>query len=315
MKRYHPFSHYLRQRFGERVHKVSIDAGFTCPNIDGTKSTGGCTFCNNEGFNFGSRRAPRPIPEQIENCIQFLRARYKANKFMAYFQAHTNTFAPVPELKRIYDQILPHRDIIAMSVGTRPDSVSPKSLELLESYTEPLEEVWVEYGLQSSHNRTLERINRADTWERFLWAMEETSKRNLKICVHVILGLPGEDRADMMETAERIAPLPFHSLKVHLLHVIENTPMADEYRRGEIRIFEMDEYVQTVCDFLERVPPHVSIQRLTADAPPDILVAPQWCLERKAIYERIDGELERRGTRQGSRWSAPKSETAVRPAV
>jgi radical SAM protein (TIGR01212 family) len=297
-KRYFPFGDYLKQRFGCRVHKVAIDAGLSCPNIDGTKGVGGCTYCNNEGFSFNSRREIRPIREQIETGMAFMRRRFKAAKFMAYFQAHTNTYAPTTKLKELYDEILPFEEIVAFAVGTRPDSVSIGALNLLERYADRFE-VWVEYGLQSSHNHTLERINRCDTYEKFLWAVDETSHRNLKICVHVILGLPGETHEDMMITAKRLAPLPYHSIKIHLLHIMKNTPMAEDYERGRIQFFSMEEYARTVCDFVERLHPSVSIQRLTADAPPNVLVAPSWCLDRQAIIARIDAEFERRGTYQG----------------
>ncbi len=301
-KPYYTFGNYLKERFGCRVHKVAIDAGFTCPNIDGTKGTGGCIYCNNEGFSFNSRIPPRPIREQVEGGIAFNRSRFKAKKFLAYFQAHTNTYAPVPHLKQLYDQIVPYEEIVAFAVGTRPDSVSLKTLDLLESYSERFE-VWVEFGLQSSHNRTLQRVNRCDTYERFLWAMDEASKRNLKICVHIILGLPGETHEDMMITAERLAPLPFHSIKVHLLHVMKNTPLEQEYRQGLVKMFTLPDYANVVCDFLERLPEDVSTQRLTADAPPNVLVAPEWCLDRPAVYQAIENEFARRGTQQGSRVS------------
>ncbi len=298
-KRYYPFSQYLKNRFGCRVHKVAIDGGFTCPNIDGTKSVGGCTYCNNEGFSFNSRVQPRPIREQIESGMEFMRRRFKAKKFLAYWQAYTNTYAPEHHLKQQYDQILPYDAIVALAVGTRPDSISTRTLDLLESYSDK-REVWVEYGVQTVHNRTLQRINRCDTYERFLWAIEQSMKRNLKICVHVILGLPGESYEDMMETANRLAPLPFHSIKVHLLHIMKNTRMEREYLRGDFEMFSIDEYIQIVCDFIERIPPDVSVQRLTADAPSDILVAPKWCLQRNLIYQKIDKELERRDTYQGA---------------
>lgn len=299
-KPYFTFGNYLKERFGCRVHKVAIDAGFTCPNLDGVKGRGGCTYCNNEGFSYNSRIPPLPISEQIKRGIEFNRRRFKAQKFLAYFQAHTNTYAPVNHLKNIYDEILPFEDIVSFAVGTRPDCISHKTLDLLESYSERFE-VWAEYGLQSSHNRTLQRVNRCDTYERFLWAIDVTSKRNLKICVHVILGLPGESREDMMVTAERLAPLPFHSIKIHLLHIMKNTPMEREYHEGLVSMFSLPEYASVVCDFLERLPSDISVQRLTADAPPDVLIAPKWCLDRKAVYQAIEDEFARRGTRQGSR--------------
>lgn len=298
--RYFPFSAYLKQRFGERVHKVSIDAGFTCPNIDGLKATGGCTYCNNEGFSFNSRKTVRPIAEQIESGIAFMGKRFKATKFMAYFQAHTNTYAPVHELKAVYDQILPYDDIVALSVGTRPDCISNKTLDLMESYSDR-REVWVEYGLQTTHNETLRRVNRQDTYERFLWAIEQAEGRNLKICVHVILGLPGESRDDMMVTAERLAGIPFDSIKIHLLHVMKDTQLEEQYKRGEVELFTLDEYAQVCSDFLELVRPEVSVQRITADAPPSVLVAPEWCLDRHHVVRTVLDELERRDSRQGAR--------------
>lgn len=300
-KPYYTFGQYLKNRFGERVHKVAIDAGFTCPNLDGRKGTGGCTYCNNEGFSFNSRREVMPIPEQISKGIAFMEKRFKARKFMAYFQAFSNTYAPVPHLKEIYDQIIPFGDkFVAFAVGTRPDAISRHTLYLLESYSDRYE-VWMEYGLQSSHDRTLQRINRCDSYQRFLWAVDKTRLHNLKICVHVILGLPGETHADMMETADRLAELPIHSLKVHLLHIMRNTQMEYEYAQGLIPMFTLDEYVQTCVDFVERIPSHISIQRLTADAPPSLLIAPDWCMDRRTIYERIEQEFKHRGTLQGSR--------------
>lgn len=297
-QRYYPYSRYLKERFGERVHKVAIDAGFTCPNRDGVKGRGGCTYCNNEGFSHNSRHELLPIAEQIERGMAFMRRRYKANRFMAYYQASSNTYGPLDYLKEVYDAVLPYPDIVAMAVGTRPDCVNEEVLDLLASY-QPEREMWVEYGLQTTHNRTLQRINRSDTYERFLWAVEKAEERDLKICVHVILGLPGESHEDMMQTADRLASLPFDSLKIHLLHVMKHTLMYHQYQRGEIPLFTFDGYVKTVCDFLERIPPSVSVQRLTADAPPDVLVAPEWCLRRREIVEAIGEELERRDRWQG----------------
>lgn len=298
--RYFPFSQYVKQRFGERVHKVAVDAGFTCPNRDGVKGMGGCAYCNNEGFSFNSRVETRPIDDQLQAGIAFMKKRFRARKFMAYFQASSNTYAPLPRLKQVYDVVLPFEDIVAMSVGTRPDCISTAALNLLESYSDK-REVWIEYGLQSTHNRTLERIQRGDTYERFLSVIEQSAQRNLKICVHVILGLPGETHQDMMDTADRLASLPYHSIKIHLFHVMKNTPLEGQYAQGIIKVFELSDYVDTCCDFVERLRPDISIQRLTADAPPEVLVAPQWCLQRKQVVEAIQNELERRGSSQGTK--------------
>lgn len=298
-KRYYTFSRYLKEQFGERVHKIAIDAGFTCPNLDGLKSTGGCTYCNQEGFSYNSRREILPISTQIKNGIQFMKKRFKCRKFLAYFQAFSNTYAPVPELKKIYDHILDYpEEIVGFSVSTRPDTISNANLDLLTSYQDNYE-VWLELGLQSCHNETLDRINRHHTFEHFVHALLEAKQRNLKVCVHVILGLPGESFEDMLKTAQALSSLPFDSLKIHLLHVMKNTQMEQEYYEGKIDLLSMEEYINCCVNFLEYIPPHVSIQRLTADAPSNVLIAPLWCQQRHDIYQAIDKELELRNSYQG----------------
>ena len=252
-KRYYPFNQYLRDKFGAKVYKVTIDAGFTCPNRDGTKGRGGCIFCNNEGFSVNSRyqrRSTRSIEEQVRQGIDFKRRRYKADKFIAYFQAYSNTYGPVDHLRNLYDRALSFEDMVGLAIGTRPDCTPPQVLDLIESYARKWE-VWLEYGLQSSHDETLRRINRGHDFASFLDAMERTHGRGINICVHVILGLPGESYEDMMETARRLSGLDFQGIKIHLLHVMKDTPMERQFHDGKVSLLEQEEYARLVCDFLE----------------------------------------------------------------
>ena len=299
-KPYYPFGEYLKERFGCKVYKVTIDAGFTCPNRDGKVGVGGCSYCNNMGFSANSRRGPAPIREQMVQGMAFMRERYKAEKFIAYFQAYTNTYGPIDKLKKCYDTALEFEDVVALSIGTRPDCVPEPVLDLIESYSDS-HEVWVEYGLQSIHDDTLSRVNRGHDYADFIDALERTRRRGLKICVHVILGLPGESHDDMMATACAVAEMGIDSLKIHLMHVLKDTPIEKDFAEGRFRPLEFDEYVGLVCDFLEYIPLGVSIQRLTADGPRSILLAPRWATQKRKTIAAIEAELKRRGTHQGSR--------------
>ena len=297
-KPYYPFSDYLKERFGCKVYKVTIDAGFTCPNRDGKVGDGGCSYCNNMGFSANSRREPAPIREQIEQGMAFMRDRYKAEKFIAYFQAYTNTYGPLDTLKGYYDTALEFEDVVALSIGTRPDCVPEPVLDLVQSYRDT-HEVWVEYGLQSIHDSTLSRVNRGHDYASFLDALERTRDRGLKVCVHVILGLPGETHDDMMATARAVAGMGIDSMKVHLMHVLKDTPLELELKEGRFKPLEFDEYARLVCDFLEYIPPDVSIQRLTADGPREILLAPKWATQKRKTIAAIEAEFKRRNSHQG----------------
>lgn len=299
-KRYYQFSEYLKERFGCKVYKVTIDAGFTCPNRDGELGWGGCTYCNNLGFSANTRHAPLPIAEQVERGMAFMRRRYKAEKFIAYFQAYTNTYAPIDTLRACYDAALAFEDVVGLSVGTRPDCVPEPVLDMIEGYRAN-HEVWIEYGLQSIHDTTLRRVNRGHDYAVFLDALDRTLRRGLKVCVHVILGLPGESHADMMATARAVGQMDIDGLKIHLMHVLRDTPLEKDLREGRFKPLEFDEYVGLVCDFLEYIPPRISIQRLTADGPRSILLAPKWSTRKRKIIAAIDAELERRDSHQGSR--------------
>lgn len=304
--RYKSFSEHLRGHFGCRVYKVSVDAGFTCPTRDGTKARGGCLYCGEEGSRASYCDPDLPISEQVRRGIEFLRRRYKAEKFIAYFQPYTNTYAPVEVLRRVYDEALAVDDIVGLSIGTRPDCVSPQVLDLLAEYNDRTY-IWVEYGLQSAREKTLQYINRQHTVGEFVSVVEQTHTRGMRVCAHVILGLPHETRNDMLASADLISGLHVNGVKIHSLYINKNAPLARLYDTGQLQLLSLDEYVELVCDYLERLAPDILIHRLTGEAPPNLLLAPQWCAEKSAVIRRIRQELERRGSEQGSRYSPPSS--------
>jgi uncharacterized protein len=309
--RYYPFSRFLRGRFGGRVQRVTIDAGFTCPNVDGTVTTGGCVFCDNRSFS-PNRRLPRAtVRAQVQRGVELLGRRYGVNRFLAYFQAATNTHAPVERLRRLYDEALDHAQIVGLAVGTRPDSVPDPVLDLLQEYARD-RYVCLELGLQSIHDCSLDWMNRGHHYDAFLDAVRRCQGRGLDVCAHVILNLPGESHADMMATADALAGLPVQAVKIHNLHVVRNTPMEAMYHAGEVPLFTREEYVRTVCDFLERLSLRMVIHRLNGDAPPDYLVAPAWCLDKPALLRAIHEELERRDGWQGKHCRAAAPPAAVR---
>lgn len=296
MIRYSSFNRYLRWRFGCRVHKVTLHAGFTCPNRDGTVARGGCTFCNNAGFSPNLRVGAAEVRDQLARGIEA--HRHKARKFIAYFQAYTNTYGSVDYLRTLYDEVWKFPDVVGMSIGTRPDCVDDRIIDLIAGYTDR-GEVWIEYGLQSSFDRTLELVNRGHTYQQFLDAVEITRDRGLKICVHTILGLPGEDRNMMLETHRRLAGLPIDGVKLHLLHIMRNTVMARQYEEGQVALLSREEFVERIVDVLELLPPNVVIQRMHADAPVEVLVAPLWCLDKSGVLDAIRAEQLRRDSWQG----------------
>ena len=300
--RYHGFGFYLRKRFGCRVYKVTLHGGFTCPNRDGRVGFGGCTYCINESFSPNDTERRIPIAEQMLRGIEFYRRRYKAQKYIAYFQTFTNTYADVETLKRRYDEALSvSDDIVGISIGTRPDCVPEEALDLVESYSDRYE-VWLEYGLQSIHDKTLGRVNRGHGLAAYMDAVDRTRKRNIRVCVHVILGLPDENWADMMETAKFISKFDgLDSLKVHHLYVAENTSLAQHYADGLIQVLALEDYVPLLCDFLERIAPEISLQRLLGDTTSKLLIAPVWNVGKAAVLRMISDEFRRRGTCQGAR--------------
>lgn len=297
-KRYNVFSEELKRLFGCRVHRISLDAGFTCPNRDGTVGTGGCIYCGGEGSGSYGIARNLPVAAQLEDGKEVMVRKYKAKKFIAYFQAFSNTYAPVERLRALYDEALAVEDIVGLIVGTRPDCLPPATLDLLAEYARR-SWFWLELGLQSTHDRTLQAINRGHDYAAFTTAVKRCKERGIRVCTHVIIGLPGETREEILATAGILAGLKVDGVKLHLFHVMRGTRLAEMYERGEIRVMERDDYVGIVCDFLELLDPRISIQRLTGDGGRD-LVAPLWSLAKFEALNAIDLELERRGSRQGS---------------
>jgi radical SAM protein (TIGR01212 family) len=299
--RYYDLNSYLRNIFGCRVQKISLDAGLTCPNRDGSVATGGCIYCNSQGSGTGAFKKGISITEQIIKGKEFLRKRYKAKKFIAYFQSFSNTYGPYERLKDLYEEALAIDDIVGLSIGTRPDCIDESILALLEDYIKDYL-VWIEYGIQSIHDRTLTFINRGHDVNCFKKAVKVTMNRGIKICTHVILGLPFEDRADMLATAEAIAAMGIDGIKIHLLYVIKGTRMEKLYQEGKYRCLEQEEYANLVCDFLELLPPDMVIQRLTGDPHPAELVAPEWSMRKNETLLRIKQVLADRDSWQGKKF-------------
>ncbi|HUT71145.1 MAG TPA: TIGR01212 family radical SAM protein [Desulfatiglandales bacterium] len=300
-KPYYDLNTYLRSIFGCRVQKISLDAGLTCPNRDGHIATGGCIYCNTRGSGTGASALGLSITEQIERGKEFLKKRYKAHKFIAYFQSFSNTYGPHEKLKDLYNEACAVEDIVGLSIGTRPDCVDESILTLLEGYAEDYL-VWIEYGLQSIHDRTLAIINRGHDVACFRNAVEKTKGRGIKICAHVVLGLPFEDRHQMLATAQAVGTMGIDGIKIHLLYVVKGTPMEQLYREGRYTCLEQGEYVELVCDFLEVLPPDMVIQRLTGDPHPDELAAPEWSLRKSETLSLIRKTLAGRGSWQGKRF-------------
>ena len=297
-KPYRDLNTYFRTLFGCRVHKVTVDAGLNCPNRDGTLSTGGCIYCNAKGSGTGAHQQGLSITRQIENSKARIARRFKTNKLMAYFQSFTNTYAPVERLKALFDEALAIEEVVGLAIGTRPDCVDPPALDLLEAYAKK-HLIWIEYGLQSAHDRTLSLINRGHDFACFEQAVAATGNRNINICAHVILGLPGETHQDMLETADAVAAMGIDGIKLHLLYVVRGTPMESLYRDGRYRCLEQREYAERVCDFIERLPETMIIQRLTGDPHPKELVAPAWSLQKKETLDLIHTIFVEKNTWQG----------------
>ena len=299
--RYHTLNWFLRRKFGCRVWKVSVDAGFTCPNVDGTVGTGGCIFCNIRSFSPSRRLAGRSIAAQIDEGVKGYRRRAAGERFLAYFQPATNTYAPVERLRAVFEEAAAHPDVVGLAIGTRPDCVPDRVLDLLSALAE---RTWVvvEYGLQTIHERSLAWLNRGHGYGAFLDAAARTRARRLPFGVHLILGLPGETHEDMLATARAVAASGAHSIKLHNLHAVCDTPLAGLVERGSVDLPELEQYAASVVDFLELTPPECVVERLGGFAPPEYLIAPRWCLDKSAVRKAVDLEFVRRGSWQGKHY-------------
>lgn len=297
-RRYYTFSHYLKQRFGGSVWKIPVHAGFTCPNRDGTIGSEGCIYCNNTAFFYDAEQVPASIEEQILVTRDRLIKERGANRFLVYFQPYTNTYASPDLLQSLYDKAIGFPDVAGLVVGTRPDCVSNDIVALLDSYAEA-RDVWVEYGLQSIHEKTLRLINRGHTYSDFLHALDLTRRSRLHVCVHIILGLPGESREDMLETVNAVSHMGIDSVKIHPLQILAGTELARMHRRFTVPTFSLDEYVELVCDVIEMLPREMIIQRLVAESKPELVIAPAWRVKKPLILNKIDRVQEERDSYQG----------------
>jgi len=297
-KRYNPYSNYLEGLFNCKVYKITIDAGFSCPNRDGSISYDGCIFCDSGGSFSQAHSSCLSVEEQIEAGIVKLEKRFKAEKFIAYFQAFSNTYSDVANLKTIYDKALLNEKMVGLSVGTRPDCVDNEKTDLISSYAKD-KEVWIEYGLQSIHDRTLNLINRGHSAQDFIDALKITKNKGIKICAHVIIGLPGESRDDILDTARAIADLGIDGIKIHLMCVLKGTKLEEMYKNNQVKLLDTEEYISLTCDFLELLPPEMVIQRLAGTGLRPIQVAPKWIGAKFKMLNFIDAELQRRNSYQG----------------
>ena len=301
-RRYSDYNKYLRSIYGQRVQKITVDTGLGCPNRDGTIASGGCIYCNSRGSGSGLFSQGLSINEQIERGRRAMIRRYKASKFLVYFQSYTNTYTSCANMKRMYDEALSVPGMVGMAIGTRSDCVDEEKLDLIASYAREYL-VWVEYGLQSVHDVTLKRINRGHDFASFKQATAMTRERGINVCAHVILGLPGEDRAMMLETARVLGDLGIDGVKLHLLYVVKGTPLEKMWKNGDYNCLEQREYVDTLCDFLELLPKSVIIQRVTGDPHPEELAAPAWSMERNETFKMIQETMAARDSFQGKRFS------------
>jgi radical SAM protein (TIGR01212 family) len=302
-KPYNLFSEQLKKEFGGRVHKISVDAGMNCPNRGGTRTAPGCLFCDLDGSGAVGIERALPVAEQIEAGKEVMVRKYKAKQFIAYFQPFSNTNAPVEALRRLYDEALSVDGVVGLSVGTRPDCLPGEVLDLLGEYHHKTY-FWLELGLQSVHDATLDYLQRGHDYATFLEGYHAARARGIRVCVHVILGLPGEDRGKMLAMADEMARLKVDGIKIHLLHVLRGTRLGELYEQGEIEVLSQNDYVSLAADFLERLHPDTLIHRLTGDGPRDILLAPLWSLNKWEVLNAIDAQFRQRHSFQGSRCHA-----------
>ena len=306
-KRYNAFADYQKKLFGERVQKVTVDAGFTCPNRDGTVSTGGCIYCNNDSFNPSYNTAKNSITRQIEEGIEYLKRRYRNNlrKFIVYFQPYSNTYAPLSVLKRYYEEALAIEEVVGLTIGTRPDCIDEEKLDYLQLLAEKYD-ITLEYGLESLSDDTLKRVNRGHNVQSFYDALEISKNRNIKICTHLIIGFPWEEKQQWIESADILSGLPFDFLKIHHLHIVKNTALALQYKKTPFPLLTPDIYMEILSEFLEHLNPKIVIQRLFGESPPSMLIAPKWGIRNSLLLPMFDDFLKDRDSWQGKVYNGEK---------
>ncbi|MDN6071214.1 MAG: TIGR01212 family radical SAM protein [Lactococcus plantarum] len=301
-KRYTTWNDYLRESYGEKVFKVPIDAGFDCPNRDGTVAHGGCTFCTVSGSGDAIVAPDAPIPVQVEKEIDFLHRKWPGvKKYIAYFQNFTNTHDSVDVIRERFEQAVGRPDVVGINIGTRPDCLPTETLDYLAELNQRIT-VWVELGLQTTYETTSNLINRAHDYQTYLDAVANLRKRGILVCVHLINGLPGETHEMMLENVRRVVTdSDIQGIKLHLLHLMTGTRMQRDFHQGTLQLMAFDDYVDIICDQLEIIPKHISIHRLTGDAPRDMLIGPMWSLKKWEVLNAIDDELTKRNVFQGDK--------------
>lgn len=298
MQYYYSFNQYLKKRFGEKVWRISLNAGLSCPNRDGAISTQGCVFCNEFGFSKWPQKTVS-LQEQIKLGLAGGKKQFGTKKFVAYFQNGAGTNADTEELRKIYSVINNYPGIVGLSISTRPDCIDEEKLDMIAGFLKKYD-VWIEYGIQTMHERTLNAMNRGHTFSDSLEAIEMTAARGIKVGAHIILGFPGETDEDMTRTAEEITRLPVSGVKLHVLHVLKNTKLSEVYGKNQVDLLTREEYVKNVCDFLERLKKDCVVLRLVSDASEDYLVAPKWIANKQLTIKGVEAEFRRRGTEQGA---------------
>lgn len=304
-KRYYTWNRYLRNEFGQKVYKVALDAGFDCPNRDGTVAFGGCTFCSAAGSGDFAGDKVDPIPVQFEKIKAKMQHKWKDGLTMAYFQAYTNTHAPLALLKVKFEAALACEGVIGISIATRPDCLPDDVVEYLAELNERTY-LWVELGLQTVHEKTANLINRAHDYATYVEGVEKLRRHNIRIVTHIINGLPLETYDMMLETAREVAKLDVQGIKIHLLHLLKGTPLVKQYEKGLLQFMTQEDYIQLVVDQLEVLPPHMVVQRITGDGPIDLMIGPMWSVNKWSVLNGIDAELERRNTWQSRLYEVKK---------
>lgn len=297
-KRYHSLNYFLRDKFGEKVFKIALDAGFSCPNRDGTISSGGCLFCSERGSGDFAGNREFSITKQFEDIKYMMSKKWKSGKYIAYFQAYTNTYALIDVLREKYEEAVAQEGTVALAIATRPDCLDKEVLDLIEEYSHRVY-TWVELGLQTCSDESAKVINRGYNLSTFEDALKELNKRNIDVVVHTIFGLPGESKEDMLKTIDYVAHKDIKGIKMHLLHLLENTPMTQLYVEGELKFLKQEEYIEIICRSITMLPPNMVIHRLTGDAPRELLIGPMWSLKKWEVLNAIDNRLKELDLYQG----------------
>jgi radical SAM protein (TIGR01212 family) len=300
-KRYNSYLGYSKKKYGKRIQKVTVDAGYTCPNRDGTLAKGGCIYCNNASFTPRYTHPETSISQQIEEGIVFLNRRYKTEKYIVYFQPYSNTYAPLEVLKKHYQEALSVPRVVGLTIGTRPDCIDEEKVSYLAQLAKEYD-ITIEYGLESISDTTLSKINRCHDFQCFLDAVQMTAKYELKICTHIILGFPWENKQLWLKEADILSALPITFLKIHQLHIVKNTLLGEHYLQEPFSLFSFPDFLDTVITFLEHLNPDIVIQRLAGEAPPNLLLAPRWGMRSSEIVRKIEKEMEARDTWQGKKY-------------